>query len=67
MGNKLLLVRVPVGAPGVLLAPPPWEEKMDSAPALPLGGGAPSSPQCQWGGAYTYGWGANEGGDGEKV
>lgn len=31
---------------------------------MPLGGRAPSSPQSQWGGAYTHGWGANGGGDG---
>lgn len=35
VGSKLLLVPVPVGAPCVLLAPPPWEAKMDSSPALP--------------------------------
>lgn len=33
---------------------------MDSSPVLPLGGRSPSSPQCQWGGAYTQDWGAKE-------
>lgn len=68
MGKKLVLVPVPVGTPFVLLAPPPSLGRKDGLiPSAALGGRAPSSPQCQWGGAYAHGWGANEGGDGEKV
>lgn len=61
-GNELLLVRVPVGAPFIPLAHPPLSRRDGLIPSVAsLRGRAPSSPQCQWGGAYTHSWGAKEG------
>lgn len=47
----------------LLLPPPVLGRRNGLLQRCPFGGKAPSSPQCQWGGAYTRVWGAKEGGD----
>lgn len=46
------------------LLPPPFLGRRNGLlQRCPFSGKAPSSAQCQWGGAYTHDWGAKEGGD----